>query len=122
MKKYICEFCKKEFEVPDSQARAREKKHQIKYCSKQCSDKAHRTGKEIRCKYCGKYFYTTRNIFCSVQCLNKYKGRRETKLKYVYGRENPIVKKFIGMYKRCYDKRDINYKNYGGRGITICNE
>lgn len=26
------------------------------------------------------------------------------------------------MYKRCYEIHDINYKNYGARGIRICNE
>lgn len=29
---------------------------------------------------------------------------------------------FGGMKHRCYDKNAVNYKNYGGRGITICNE
>ena len=27
-----------------------------------------------------------------------------------------------GMYKRCYDKECEEYKNYGGRGISICDE
>ena len=26
------------------------------------------------------------------------------------------------MKSRCYDTKDRNYKNYGGRGITICDE
>ena len=25
-----------------------------------------------------------------------------------------------GMKQRCYNKNNINYKNYGGRGITVC--
>ena len=25
-----------------------------------------------------------------------------------------------GMYSRCYNPKEENYKNYGGRGITIC--
>jgi hypothetical protein len=27
-----------------------------------------------------------------------------------------------GMLRRCYNKKDIGYKNYGGRGIIVCNE
>lgn len=122
MKKYICQYCKNEFEVPDSQARAREKKAPIKYCSKECSNNAHKTGKEIKCKNCGKLFYTTRNKFCSVNCTNQYYGKRKTKGKYKYHEDNPIVKKYRYMYKRCYDKNDINYRNYGARGIQICQE
>lgn len=26
------------------------------------------------------------------------------------------------MKERCYNKRAINYKNYGGRGIVVCDE
>lgn len=29
---------------------------------------------------------------------------------------------FNGMRTRCYNPKDINYKNYGGRGIKICDE
>lgn len=33
-----------------------------------------------------------------------------------------IMKIFYGMKKRCYNKKSSNFKNYGGRGIKICNE
>lgn len=29
---------------------------------------------------------------------------------------------WIGMKRRCYDTKDKGYHNYGGRGITICDE
>ncbi len=29
---------------------------------------------------------------------------------------------WANMKQRCYNKNDENYKNYGGRGITVCNE
>ena len=35
---------------------------------------------------------------------------------------DPITKIFSGMWQRCYDKNQINYHNYGGRGIKICDE
>lgn len=33
-----------------------------------------------------------------------------------------LYKVWQGMKTRCYNKNFIYYKNYGGRGITICNE
>ena len=33
-----------------------------------------------------------------------------------------IYKIYIDMKKRCYNEKNHNYKNYGGRGIKICNE
>lgn len=27
-----------------------------------------------------------------------------------------------GMKRRCYNQNAINYNNYGGRGITVCDE
>lgn len=33
-----------------------------------------------------------------------------------------IYKIWIDIKKRCYNINSINYKNYGGRGITICDE
>ena len=35
---------------------------------------------------------------------------------------NPIVHIFSGMWQRCYDKNLKGYKDYGGRGIAICDE
>jgi hypothetical protein len=33
-----------------------------------------------------------------------------------------LYKIYHGMLNRCYREKDINYKHYGGRGITVCNE
>ena len=35
---------------------------------------------------------------------------------------DPIIHIFSGMWQRCYDKNSIGYKDYGARGITICDE
>lgn len=35
-------------------------------------------------------------------------------------REQPEYSTLINMKARCYNKNSINYKYYGGRGITIC--
>lgn len=29
---------------------------------------------------------------------------------------------WLGMKKRCYNTKNVDYKNYGGRGITVCDE
>lgn len=36
--------------------------------------------------------------------------------------QNPMYQRWLGMKQRCYDVNTINYQNYGGRGIKICNE
>jgi len=37
------------------------------------------------------------------------------------GRKKPEYKTWESMKARCYNKNDINYKNYGGREISVCN-
>lgn len=33
-----------------------------------------------------------------------------------------VYSSWIGMKTRCYNKNKNDYKNYGGRGIKVCNE
>lgn len=33
-----------------------------------------------------------------------------------------LYRTWKGMKQRCYNRNSINYKNYGGRGITICQQ
>lgn len=33
-----------------------------------------------------------------------------------------LYKTWLGMKSRCYDKNEISYKDYGGRGIAVCGE
>jgi len=35
---------------------------------------------------------------------------------------NPLYNIWIGMMDRCHNEKSNNYKRYGGRGITVCNE
>jgi len=37
-------------------------------------------------------------------------------------RGSPLYNRFVGMTQRCRDSNAINYKNYGGRGISVCRE
>jgi hypothetical protein len=41
-----------------------------------------------------------------------YKDLKETRLKNIY----------YHMIRRCYNPKDTRYKDYGGRGITVCQE
>lgn len=45
--------------------------------------------------------------------------KRNTKHGYAHTRIHEIWK---SMFQRCYNKNDNAYKNYGGRGIVICDE
>lgn len=33
---------------------------------------------------------------------------------------HPLYKTYAGIITRCYNKKEPSYKNYGGRGITVC--
>lgn len=40
-----------------------------------------------------------------------------------HGKSNmPEYEVYITMKKRCYNKKHISYKDYGGRGITVCDK
>lgn len=55
-----------------------------KYCSRECSGKARKNGKEVECVNCGEIIYRTKERLdkndyncCSVECLNEYQGRNK---------------------------------------------
>lgn len=72
---------------------------------------------------CGKYCVVERNSVreghtLSCGCLNKdfckkqFSKHRLTK--------DPLYKIYYRIIRRCYDKKDVSYKNYGQRGIVVC--
>lgn len=58
-----------------------------------------REGKSVQCRSC-----STRNAL-----TKPFRGNR-------------IVHVFSGMKQRCYNPNNKEYRNYGGRGITVCDE
>jgi len=45
------------------------------------------------------------------------------KFKHGFAQENgPLYRCWLGISRRCYNKKDASYKNYGGRGIFMCPE
>lgn len=107
----VCQYCGKTYEY--------ERRTQ-KYCSAECRQKASRKPKKVNiCKTCGKEFIPKypEQIYCSHTCHGE--TRRN-------GCSNPNLKRLYSVWqnmkKRCYDKRNSGFKNYGGRGITVCQE
>ncbi len=90
------------------------------------------------CKRCGKEkdildFHKERAV-CKV-CTRKegreryhtlYKAKRKAARDYVYEmhgmKQEPEYRIWKGMKDRCLNKSGKDYKNYGGRGITICSQ
>ena len=53
------------------------KEHPNKYCSRQCAGLSRRH--KVRCKHCGRITKSSRNIFCSIKCMNLDKAARTIK-------------------------------------------
>lgn len=71
-----------------------------------------------RCEFCKKLFNSkkTNQRFCCIRC-----ARLKDNLKHgMYGTR--LYEIWRGIKKRCYLKTHIHYKNYGGRGIIMCDE
>lgn len=135
----ICNYCGKEFI---------DKKHpNRKYCSRDCSGKARKKNligkkfgrltvlKEIKTKYKDKYYlcrcicgnekivrgtHLTANKIVSCGCY------RDEKIRQSHITHNMSNSRIYSIYKdvikRCKNKNTIAYKNYGDRGITVCQE
>lgn len=74
-----------------------------------------------RCKcdcgneYTNKSKYIKNGRFISCGCISKELQENAIVHKRVYG-------VYCSMIDRCYNPKNANYKNYGGRGIKICDE
>ena len=62
----------------------------------------------------------TRGLTLSCGCLCKERTGDANRTHGLTG--IPEYKTWAGMKRRCLNKRDVNYPNYGGRGITICED
>lgn len=66
-------------------------------------------------EYIGISSYIKNGSIISCGCISKNKAKNGIVYKRIY-------RVFEGMKRRCYCKSSDNYKNYGGRGIKICQE
>jgi len=60
----------------------------------------------------------------STSCgCNRADTSKERKINSTHGMSTSrLYAIYKHMHHRCYNQNDINYKNYGGRGITVCDE
>lgn len=59
----------------------------------------------------------------SCGCLRKETAVTNGKTQTTHGlRRTRLYKEWIGIKTRCYNQNDPNYKGYGARGITMCEE
>ena len=72
-----------------------------------------------QCQYCGKEFET---VVQSVKSGNtKSCGCQSKKYRNPHGLyKHPIYSFWNSMQTRCYNPKTIGYKNYGARGIQVC--
>ena len=78
-----------------------------KYC-KNCK-------KEIKIGNYQCYAVYKRIKYCNKECYFEYKHKNQNSL-------NNLYKRWIDMKSRCYNPNSCNYKNYGARGIKVCDE
>lgn len=98
--KIICLNCKKEFELMSCETRV--KLNMVHYCSLKCRDEARKKGKNVKCKNCGKKFYTTRNEYCSKKCSGEYNSKN-------YKHKLYMENEYLVGYEKGYNKKG-NYK------------
>lgn len=61
-----------------------------------------------------------RNVIVSCGC---YRNEQTSKATKTHGlKKHPIYTAWINMKKRCYNEKCDDYKNYGGRGVSVCEE
>lgn len=75
-----------------------------------------------KCDLCGKEF-TARASHLRSGEITKCRScaNRQAATKHGYSGD-PLRSRWNGMIKRCYHENLKSFKNYGGRGITICDE
>lgn len=59
----------------------------------------------------------------SCGCIKKEQEKENLHIDNLHGcKKHPAYTIWINMMHRCYKADDVNYKNYGGRGIQVCEE
>lgn len=119
----ICETCWITFYKNPSKVKP------INYCSWECV-KGARKHKSALCENCGKIVSRPESqmldhVFCSRICAKGYLSLKFADLgrnhrTEVHVAEHPLYQTWNGMKTRCYAITNRAYKNYGGRGIRVC--
>lgn len=102
--KVVCPICNKKFDIYENDYRI--KQGRKLYCSKECANLGSMKGKNIKCKYCNKEFYSTRNEFCSQQCARLYRIENYEHKLY---KENEYLCRFINHYNKKGNVKEHRY-------------
>lgn len=88
--------------------------HSRRWCLCQCD-----CGEEVSVRVASLLVEHTQSCGCL-----KSDGARWVSYKHGHGRKNgkttPTYNSWFSMAQRCYNEKVASYKNYGGRGITVC--
>ena len=77
---------------------------------------------ECRCD-CGNITYVTSSNFKRTHSCGCLHNEQLSKMMKKHGKkETRLYSIWCGMKQRCYYKKAMSYKNYGARGISICDE
>jgi endogenous inhibitor of DNA gyrase (YacG/DUF329 family) len=115
-----CLQCGKEFKADEQK---------YKFCSRECSGAFHKTGELLKCKICGKEFWSIKSRvspkYCSHNCYKtaRQKGGYVSCIicgKVSYARERDLPKKRFCSQKchHIFTRKENNYGWKGGRTIS----
>lgn len=98
----------------------------LKYFVKVASNGKKRGYYEVKCPLCGNIFELRTDSYKrtkSCGCLKKEQDKKNLSKYHKHKTSGTkVYRTFQRMKRRCYNPKDKRYINYGGRGITICDE
>lgn len=75
------------------------------------------------CLLCGKIFEVRTSHFMRLQSCGCLRSKNLARLATRHGlSRSRVYKIYRGILQRCYNPKYTSYKDYGGRGITVCEE
>lgn len=70
---------------------------------------------KLKCKKCNTDVVTRSDYVNTIKCI-------KCRFKRLKKKQPRLYRIWDGMKQRCYNKNDKDYKYYGAKGITVCNE
>lgn len=109
--------------------------HDREVFRKWCIDNGWQKGLKIN-RYNGKKDYCPENCYIGTNMSRNPNGKNQEIRKNIMERkkkkeeagikgkiiEEPLYTTYISMHERCENEKNTNYPNYGGRGISVCEE